>query len=379
MIPLWPAFLFSMLLMIYVRQVLTLADPSSELITVVAVFRHGDRAPLRSWPNDIYFDDKYWPNGLTQLTEKGKIRAHSLGKWFRKYYRNFTSDIYSPKDIYMYSTDVDRCLMSAQSFLLGLYPPKGYQVWNEAIPWQPIPVHTAQRHKDDVVLDKRPCPKHKKLYQQAKRAVYKNLEEKYKVIYDTLKEYTGWANITPELVEDFVNQIYVYDNYNKTFIPDWAKKVYCHPDVKYLAYLALQTSTSTKTLARLKIGPFFHKIICHFENFTCGAPNAETGPKFYAFSCHDSCLIHLMNAMGVYDSRQIGFSDSLIFELRKSRDGNFYVNLVYRRHDGKQEWVEDLTMNECGFDCDYIKFKDLMSEITVHIDEREKECREIVS
>lgn len=45
--------------------------------------------------------------------------------------------------------------MTAQAVLNGLYPPKNFQVWNKRIPWQPIPVHTSQRHKDDIVLDKR--------------------------------------------------------------------------------------------------------------------------------------------------------------------------------------------------------------------------------
>ena len=66
----------------------------------------------------------------------------------------------------MRSTDVDRTLMSALSNLAGLYPPKGNQIWNPNLMWQPIPVHTTPVLSDGLLSSHSDCPRLKELYQQ---------------------------------------------------------------------------------------------------------------------------------------------------------------------------------------------------------------------
>jgi len=73
-----------------------------------------------------------------------------LGLKLREWYNNFLPGTYSPDDIHIESSDHDRCLMSAQLCLAGLYPPQGAQLWNPEILWQPIPVHTIPRYLDQV-------------------------------------------------------------------------------------------------------------------------------------------------------------------------------------------------------------------------------------
>ena len=82
--------------------------------------------------------------------QKGKKQHYALGQWLRKHYADLLSDEYSQDDVYIQSTDVDRCLMSAYANLAGMYPPKGDQKWNPDLTWQPIPVHTTPNKEDKV-------------------------------------------------------------------------------------------------------------------------------------------------------------------------------------------------------------------------------------
>ena len=47
---------------------------------------------------------------------------------------------------------MNRCLMSAEAALAGLYPPAGDQLWKADLAWQPIPVHTVPIQYDHVSM-----------------------------------------------------------------------------------------------------------------------------------------------------------------------------------------------------------------------------------
>jgi hypothetical protein len=84
------------------------------------------------------------------LLQKGILQMFKLGEFLRTRYNGYLSELYYPKEFLMKSSANDRCLMSAQAVLAGLYPPKGMQVWNPDLKWQPIPVHSTPRHLDQV-------------------------------------------------------------------------------------------------------------------------------------------------------------------------------------------------------------------------------------
>lgn len=81
----------------------------------------------------------------------GKQQQHELGQWFRRRYSQFLNNTFNVNDIYVRSSDVDRTLMSAQTNLAGLYPPKGRDVWNEDLNWQPIPIHSVSEKNDYLI------------------------------------------------------------------------------------------------------------------------------------------------------------------------------------------------------------------------------------
>lgn len=134
-------------------------DPSKEkLIFAIDVIRHGDRNPIIDIPAVAH----NWPEGLGGLTPLGMRQEYELGKKCRNYYINqekLLPPSYQHGSLYVRSTDVDRTLMSATCFLMGLYPPGsgptiGHALFSRAaLPhrFQPIPIHTAPHNQDGLL------------------------------------------------------------------------------------------------------------------------------------------------------------------------------------------------------------------------------------
>ncbi|XP_049565835.1 prostatic acid phosphatase isoform X5 [Orcinus orca] len=111
------------------------------------VFRHGDRSPIETFPNDP-IKESSWPQGFGQLTQLGMEQHYELGQYIRKRYEKFLNKSYKHEQVFVRSTDIDRALMSAMTNLAALFPPEGISVWNPSLPWQPIPVHTVPVSED---------------------------------------------------------------------------------------------------------------------------------------------------------------------------------------------------------------------------------------
>ena len=103
---------------------LLLLHPSSQQdspIFVYSHFRHGARAPLRLNAEGVdYFGQKWSSSG--ELTGVGMRMHYILGYRTHLKYSNFLSSTYDPRELYVYSSDVNRTIISAASHLQGLYP-----------------------------------------------------------------------------------------------------------------------------------------------------------------------------------------------------------------------------------------------------------------
>ncbi|CAH1159906.1 unnamed protein product [Phaedon cochleariae] len=341
-----------------------------KLVSVIALTRHGDRSPSKSFPKDTFFNTSYWPMGFEQLTNQGKLRHYKLGQWLRSRYDSLISTEYSPNDIYIYSTDTDRSLMSAAANLAGLYPPVANQIWNSDLKWQPIPIHSSARKEDDIITVKRKCPRYKKLYDEVVDSTYyKRLNEQYSHLFAYISEHSGWKVKDIGKIKRLRSMLYCEENYNISYIPEWTKSLDKFT-LDFLTGVAFQRYSRTVELKRLRTGPFFYYIFSHFDRVI---NSTEGAPKFLFISGHDTSLASALDAMGVYDLYPPNFGATLLWELRRNEEGAHFVHLFYRKDENI---LIELNIAECMIDCPYETFKSLMEPITVDISDWILECAE---
>ncbi|CAH2013596.1 unnamed protein product [Acanthoscelides obtectus] len=262
--------------------------------------------------------------------------------------------------------------MSAYSNLAGLYPPQGSQVWNDRIFWQPIPVHTIPRNIDDVIVEKRSCPKYDTLLKATIKSDYfSRINDKYADLYKTISNWTGIDVSDVEDIKLIRSTLYAIKSYNATYLPEWEKDMNWHL-IDNLAGLAYFRYTSTPTMKRLKSGPFFHYLLNHLDLAT-STNRASPAPKMLMISAHDTSLSGILNSMGVFDGYPPDFAATVIWELKKRRNGERYINLYFKSEKG----LERLRIIGCEIDCDYGTFKDIMQNVAISIGSWAKECNRL--
>ncbi|XP_044260895.1 prostatic acid phosphatase-like [Tribolium madens] len=335
-----------------------------DLISVVVIYRHGDRTPIQPYPRDPYRNASYWPVGFGQLTNLGKQHHFQLGQWLRQRYGGFLSPHYSERDFYIRSTDVDRTLMSAEANLAGLYPPKADQVWDPTLPWQPIPVHTTPELEDNLLAMKKYCPKYNSLLTQLfKTEFFLNISRENRDLYAYLSKNSGAQIASLESLEYLYNTLYI-ESLNKFVLPDWTSGVYPEKMAPW-ARFSFATQCYTEELARLKTGPLFNEIVEHFRNAT----KNDGFRKFLVFSGHDVTIANVLNTMGAFEYHCPPYASTIMFELR--RNSSFYLNIFYKN----STQVQKIALKGCDFDCDFDDFIRILKPVLITRKQWDLECQ----
>ncbi|KAG5873974.1 hypothetical protein JTB14_025276 [Gonioctena quinquepunctata] len=332
---------------IIIIPIFLISSEDSGLISVVVLYRHGDRAPMRVYPKDpnAKIISQVWPDGFGELTSIGKRQLFALGQFFRRKYNGFLSETYSHKDIKVISSDRDRCLMSAAANLAGLYPPKGHQLWNSDLRWLPIPIHEMPKALLGLAYA---CPEGKKLQNEAANQYFHDAYKKHRKLFDFLSENSGLEATTLRKIKSLHNILSV-EKMNNLTLPDWSEAVI--PE-KTLPFVELYHSSFTYTpeISRLTSGPLLYLITSHFENITEN-------------SGRNSKISH-----GVMPP----YAATLIFELR-TRGDNKFVNILYKKETDSDALIR-LNLGKLGFDCEWSEFKSVVEPLKIDMETYENEC-----
>ena len=77
-------------------------------------------------------------------------QEYALGEWIRREYGWLVDNKYHSSKVLVRSSYADRCIMSAQALLAGLFRPAVGDFFIADLAWRPVPVHATPRHLDKV-------------------------------------------------------------------------------------------------------------------------------------------------------------------------------------------------------------------------------------
>ncbi|XP_077927892.1 prostatic acid phosphatase isoform X6 [Halichoerus grypus] len=301
---------------------------AKELKLVTLVFRHGDRSPIETFPNDP-IKESSWPQGFGQLTQLGMEQHYELGQYIRKRYRKFLNESYKREQVYIQSTDVDRTLMSAMTNLAGLFPPEGISVWNPSLPWQPIPVHTLSLSEDRLLyLPFQDCPR------------FTELKE------ETLKS------------TEFQKRLHPYKSVHNFTLPSWATEdtMTKLKELSELSILSLYGIHKQKEKSRLQGGVLVSEILNHMKSAT----QPSNRRKLVMYSAHDTTVSGLQMALDVYNGLLPPYASCHIMELYLEK-GEYFVEMYYRNETQHEPYP--LTLPGCTPSCSLMEFAELVAPV----------------
>ena len=128
-----------------------ISTPQETPIFVYNHFRHGARAPLTlNEDGTDYFGQQWQTQG--ELSGVGMRMEYILGYRNHLKYKSLLSETYDPRELYVYSSDVNRTIISAASQLQGLYPEStGPVLTDEELKYANMtPIITQQEIEDKI-------------------------------------------------------------------------------------------------------------------------------------------------------------------------------------------------------------------------------------
>uniref|UniRef100_A0A915BHA7 Acid phosphatase n=1 Tax=Parascaris univalens TaxID=6257 RepID=A0A915BHA7_PARUN len=332
------------------------------LIMVQPIWRHGDRSPTTTFPNDPN-QESAWPLGWGQLTPIGMDQQVSLGNALYEEYvvkNKFLSTSLSFNEMYIRSTDVNRTLISAYCNLIGMYYNRTKAVVDEDYPahprWPPylvpFPVHTISKDRDYIGDPLAPdCPRRDWLLEMSLRA-----PEFVKLGDDNqkfLKELSDICGETIDLIKlwDIRDVILIEKLHNKsTVINDtmYAQIAVIDDQVENfedgLGLSPVDGIDFAIEVPKVKGGGILWSILDHFDlKLFCLESNNSVMPqcrwmnslKYFAYSAHDTTLTALMAAMGakqkIIPFGYPTYAACLVFELWNTTSGPA-IRVLFRRN-----------------------------------------------
>lgn len=232
------------------------------------------------------------------------------------------------------------------------------------IPWQPVPIYTIPRNMDDMIAQKRDCPKYDEVYEEVmKSEEVRKIDEANRQLYRILSLHTG-ANISNLLDVELLHGTLEAEKEAGWELPDWTEGVFPSKTLP-LAERYLRLITETPFMKRIKAGPLMTEII---ENMFSKKNNLPQERSINIYSAHDVTLVNLMNAMNVIGktSNKPEFASALAIELHYNYASIDMEVKVYYYFNSNDKYPKAIDIENCESPCSLNKFRKVMNHLIVN-------------
>ncbi|KAK0420776.1 hypothetical protein QR680_014880 [Steinernema hermaphroditum] len=300
---------------------LPVASVDGRLLYAQAIFRHGDRAPSKPYPNDPY-GVKHWPNGWSQLTEKGKNETRELGTFIQNTYLSGQL-IEHHSEVHVRSTTKKRAIQSAENMLTGLF--------HDADVRSNVTIKTNRPHWEDQLLKPNSvkCDRYDVVAQNENRKFFAKFNAKYSDFFTYVSRHTGW-NVSMENIGDVFNAVY-RETVHGLKQPAWLSREFHANRSVYDLVLELKrvqrlVEFNSPLKAKLRAGYLLGDFVRKLEK----AARGESRHKLVLYSSHDATLTALLYNMMVNNDLLTPYAAAVVIELHEDSDGDHFVRVFYR-------------------------------------------------
>ncbi|KAJ8673716.1 hypothetical protein QAD02_004978 [Eretmocerus hayati] len=329
-------------------------EPKHPLKKVFIIFRHGERTPTETFPNDPHANYP-WPEGWGALTKRGMLQMYRLGQWIRKEYGWITSNKFEPTSTIVNSSYADRCIASTQALLAGLYPPAEKDFFVAGLPWRPIPVHYMPRNMDQILLVTKSCPKLGRALKEAYANESLRSDAELKSYYEELTQITGQNVTNITAVEFLYNTLEIEELNNLDLMPEI--KPYYNSKMREIAARGYALYTSNTLQQRLRGGPLLKHIL---EKMLDG----KDEEKLFLYGGHDVGIVSTLRAMGFTNELfKLDFGVTLIYELRVPKNNDSYSVRISMLNSTEMTEPHELKIPGCDDPCKPQKLQEIWKDV----------------
>ncbi|XP_011875141.1 PREDICTED: prostatic acid phosphatase-like [Vollenhovia emeryi] len=335
---------------------------------VTVVIRHGERAPVDTYPSDPHVNDTMEPYGWGQLTNKGRRNQYNQGLFLRKRYDNFLGSTYEPDIFYLQTTAVDRTKMSGMVEAAALWRPNEEQSFIPNLPWQPVTLFYQEREDDTLMLVWNTCPRYTQLRSSANDLPeVRKLHEDNKQLFANLTHLTGMPITTVDDVSSLYATLSAEDEMGLV-LPEWTKDYYPEK-LTPLALYELQLNTYNDECRRLKGGPMLKKFIDEMRARKAGIQQPKRR-KMFMYIGHDSTIVTLLDTMHIWSNQLPYYNIMTMIELHED-EGDWNVQVFLRNTTTHEPYM--MTIPGCTVVCPLDKFVEILEPMIPN--DWEQECK----